>query len=1096
MFTILSGYETTEKNEGLFAAIAGSHRESGRPVTVVVPEQFTLGMEEALISALSLEGLMGIEVTSMSRLVNKVATGLVDSERIALNRLGRKLLVKQIVESLESSLKVYQRSVRRAGLIEEFEQMLVNLKHEKVTSDELAAFRDQLGDKDLLRRKIEDLLLIYEAYNQAVDRSYFDEDQRIALFAEYIDYLPELVGGDVYFYGFIGFSRQEMDIIRAIEAKAHGVWLSLPHHTADASGIFAFTSKTLRQFEGLFGNPGCTQFEQTLPASVIFARRLSGFEPGEVDHPVRLFTARSPHSECDHVAGEIHRLLSEGAIGINDIQVMLLDSGTYRPLLCRALDLYGIPYFADETSALIDTPIIQAILALLRFHALRYDTTALFEYLKPMAGPAELEAIDRLENHALATGIHHSRWASPLEDPSLETTRKRYVEPLIACHDRLEQPMTTERFAGELMQILISLGAPKRIEAMVEWLKEQGDESEVLKWAQVWNKFVTIIEQVSEASSHREMTLEDQIAALEMAFREERIGIIPTRLDGIRIQVLERSVYLPNRITFVVGMNEMNLPRTRSDSAVLTEEEKGHLYQFGIDLKDDTRFYRQKEVLDFFSAVSKARDGLWLSYARSDLKGKATGPSHYFKRAAEVARQPVIEDDLLSEQAHFAHHVGAGRPRELALIRQLRELRAGRSVSQDWLQWIAWIRTHDPRLFEAGLGHAFSSNLPSGPLEGLRESPLRTSITRLEKFAQCPFAYFARYDLRLAERDLHRVTPIEIGNLYHEILERIVKAWIGGDWDRQVEEIVEEIISEPDYAVFLHSEQSRYLIDRVTVLSGKIVGNIREFYSHSAYRPVRAEVGFGEKAGPDGFEPIVIRTEDGGELVIEGKIDRIDAFRPQTSGTLHCNVIDYKTGLKGLELGRMMAGIDYQLPVYLMACQRNPEALGASEVQVSGVFYYRIRDAFIDMGVTDLDKKLQGKWSMNGLLIDDGELIAKMDQALAERGSGSSDYLPVRLNKDGSLGAYTLAATEEGLDFLVTRMEDRIAKQGRDMLSGDVSIHPYRTDKENACRFCPYDNVCKFEVRFDDNHYRELRIGSNKDVLMRLNACEGGEEDD
>lgn len=1096
MLKVLTGSDTSQKNKYFFDQIARSYQDNGRSVVVIVPEQFTLTMEQVLIDHLNLDGLMGIEVTSLTRLVNKVASQLVESDRTPLNALGRKLLIRKIIEDHRGDMTVYQKSYQRLGLIHEIERMLVNFKNEKVTCEDLKDFRDNLDPHDVLVRKLDDLMLVFSAYNRQVDESYIDETQRIQQFIQYMDFVPELDGADVYFYGFSGFSMQEIETIEAIDNKVHQIMLLLNHQSRDQHSIFQFTQKTLNQIRQHFGEIEIEEYSQKEDQAMLFARHLGLYDEIKTDHAVEKFTARSIYSECQYVAGEIHRLIVKKGYDINDIHVMLLDSQTYRPILTRALDQYGIPYFADEKSSLIDTHIIQAILSLLKFFETNFSTAALFEYLKMIVGQDNLHQIDQLENFALAKGIDYSIWKKSIDDDEMESIRKQWVDPLINHGKKFSEPITIEEFSERLMKILENLGIRQQIDETVKMLKSNGLEDEVLKMTQVWNKFVDIVEQIKEASGDREMTLPEHVAYLEMAFEDEKIGLIPAIVDGVRIYVLERSVFLPNRVTFYMGMSEKNLPKAQGDSKVLTEGEKEKLFHFGIDLKDDSRFYRQKEMLDLYTALSKTEEKCYLTYPINDLRGKAMEPSYYIKRAVEILNQIVEKNDLVDDEVFIDQWLCHKEHLKMNLLRQLRNYRSGLELSPKWTQIAEAYQGNFPKEVEVMLEDIFYSNMTDQMDRSFRLDKLTTSITRLEKFANCPFAYFATYDLKLRERKIHEVTAIEIGNLYHELLEKAIRNRMEGKEGITVKMIVDQLLAEEEYSMFRASEKSNYLISRIVHLAEKITENIDGYYGNSQFTPVFAEVAFSSRDDSAEFSPIVIPIDERRQLIIEGKIDRIDSYTKTGDGIAYCNVIDYKTGKKNLELGKILAGIDYQLPVYLMACKNNPEAFHSEQVAVSGVFYYRIHDDLIELGTGKVDEDIKGKWSMKGMILDDSDVISAMDMTLGEEGYGKSEYLPIRLKKDGEPDQYTYALDPIGFDYLMAETENQMLSVGRKMTNGRIDIEPVRAGSDTACKFCEYRNVCKFETKFYDNKYRELDVMSNKEAKEFLKAVKGGGSDD
>ncbi len=86
---------------------------------------------------------------------------------------------------------------------------------------------------------------------------------------------------------------------------------------------------------------------------------------------------------------------------------------------------------------------------------------------------------------------------------------------------------------------------------------------------------------------------------------------------------------------------------------------------------------------------------------------------------------------------------------------------------------MAWVRpalapAPEPAL-DAALARAFH-----GPT-------VRLSVSQLEKFAACPLEYFLHYTLSLRERPLLELDVLNLGTLYHRILERVYDRIIGGE---------------------------------------------------------------------------------------------------------------------------------------------------------------------------------------------------------------------------------------------------------------------------------------------------------------------------
>ena len=67
----------------------------------------------------------------------------------------------------------------------------------------------------------------------------------------------------------------------------------------------------------------------------------------------------------------------------------------------------------------------------------------------------------------------------------------------------------------------------------------------------------------------------------------------------------------------------------------------------------------------------------------------------------------------------------------------------------------------------------------------------------------------------------------------------------------------------------------------------------------------------------DGSIPVTLTTPSGIQLILGGKIDRVDLY--EENGTRYIRVIDYKTGKKEFDLGKLLYGVDMQMLLYLFS---------------------------------------------------------------------------------------------------------------------------------------------------------------------------------
>jgi|LGVE01.1.fsa_nt_gb ATP-dependent helicase/nuclease subunit B len=1091
MIKIVLGIDSKKKENYIFSEINENYKKREKPILVVVPEHFTLNMERKLLEALSLKGMMGLEVVSFSRLVNKVVKEMIIDDQIPLTSLGRKLLVKRIINEKLDQLKVYYKSFNKLGLVNEIEEIIKDLRNEKISASDLEHFKDQLTGDSLLKKKIEDILVIYYHYETIIEDGYIDETIKYRLFIDNIDLIPSLLNSEIYILQFTGFSLQELEIIKALEENNNKVTFSIDYDEKYESEVYSFTKKTFDAIYNYFDEIKVTSIQSSVTELQQFGIILNQYEEMKKEFPVKIFTGRNIYSEVAFVVGEINTLIRTGGIKSADIGILLANDEAYGMILNRELEKYKIPYIMDEKKSIKDTNIIRAIIMLLQFYNMHFETGFLLKYLKYIVPNDEMKNVDILENYALEKGINHEEWTNPFEDAIVESNRLKYVEPLIVHNKKFKKNQSVSEFTEKIINLLNTLKIKDIVDREIKTLKLFSRHDEVLIMAQVWNRFLEIIDQMSEATGEEKITLKDYIEYLKFSFESEKVGIIPSISDGIEVGVLGRSVSLDKKINFVLGMNEGNLPKDLSESSILSEADKEVLLNYGFDLHNHIDFYRAKEKLDFFRLISKTEKLVYFTLSSSDKDGKGIKPSYFVTRTREISQNLVDLDDLMNEDVLTNQILLDKDYFKINLIRKLRAAREGHILNNMWRNIIAKVYRDDNKMFNEIIERVFYSNQVDTISKYDDHQKLFTSITKLEKYSKCPYSYFAQYDLKARERKEFKVSLPDIGNVYHEVLQLVVDDMISEKEISAIEVYIEKTINQPKYFVFKKRYGDQYLVKKVKETVEITLENIVDYFGNSSYSPKFTELEFTHRTKVDAFSPVEIKLDEERFVAVEGKIDRIDLYKDENDRT-YCNIVDYKTGKKDLILDRIIRGIDYQLAIYLLASLSNSEALGTDKVLPSAVLYYRIHndyDEYIEKSPEDLEKLHDKKFKMTGLLLKDKDVLGKMDQSLEE--SNSSDFIPVRLKKNGEFYSDSNVLSEEGFDKLLKITKDNIKNIGNKILNGEIEISPIKEKAFKACDYCRYKSICKFDTDFINNDYRYVEYKKNSDVIDEIGSDTG-----
>lgn len=247
--------------------------------------------------------------------------------------------------------------------------------------------------------------------------------------------------------------------------------------------------------------------------------------------------------------------------------------------------------------------------------------------------------------------------------------------------------------------------------------------------------------------------------------------------------------------------------------------------------------------------------------------------------------------------------------------------------------------------------------------------------------------------------------------------------------------------------LFVSGDREKYRMSRIRRICEDAVQVLAE-----QLRLGNVEMSFFEEQFGRGcrFRPIEY-TLHGQKVYIEGKIDRADLMR---GGNIR--IIDYKTGKDKLDIEQMRMGYKMQLMVYL-------EGASGDEYNPVGMFYFNISDSELNANKLDevkqqeqLAKEEGERFSLRGAVLDDPAVLSSMPVEMLEK-------------KPKKLSQEEFRALREDVHKTIELLSDGIVR-------GKIDISPTRLkkDKRAECTYCQYRAICKFDLTYRNNKYRQI----------------------
>jgi ATP-dependent helicase/nuclease subunit B len=377
---------------------------------------------------------------------------------------------------------------------------------------------------------------------------------------------------------------------------------------------------------------------------------------------------------------------------------------------------------------------------------------------------------------------------------------------------------------------------------------------------------------------------------------------------------------------------------------------------------------------------------------------------------------------------------------------------------------------------------------------------LRTSVSRMEQFAACPFRFFVHSGLRAEERKLFELDVREQGTFQHEALAEFHgslraegKRWrdiTPAEARERIGRIAKSRISSFRQGLLETNDQTRFtgrvLAESLQDFVETVVIWMRQQYQ---FDPVQVELGFGDENGAPSWK---LTLDSHKTLELRGRIDRVDLHRPAGSPNALCVVLDYKSSHKQLDSVLIEHGLQLQLLSYLNVLRHwpNPQAVfGADRLEPAGVFYVNLR----------------GKYERESNRVD-ALAQPERDRRLAYRHSGrfAVSALPHLDNRpdvnEGDQFNYRLTAARQihktcreavdaaEFEALLAEVEQLLKTMGQQIYAGRAEVGPYRKGLVTACDQCGYQAICRIDLW--THEFRVLRRASPKGIRSNSHGSE------
>lgn len=1134
---IWTGISGTGKTTRMFDEIQAETKDQplGTAIYIITPTQNTLRYENIITGPDGKDdssGSLRTAVFSFSRFMWHVFNETGHSTRDALSESGHIMLLHKMMTEMKDGLSFYRDSSQYIKFSDKVLDMLKELSAYRVKPEDLARTQPETGR---MKDKFSDLRLIYDQWIRRAAELQIEDLNLTDQFIELIhsdETIHSLEDAVIYIDGFHNFTETEYALIHALTTRVREINILLTHEGSNKA-LFRKTDAVIERLRFFAGDDNLEfiHFGQDFrrsdkPGLIQIESHFAEHKPMYDYDGVTITEAPNALEEITEAAREIERLVFEGKAYYSDIGILYRDI-SYEPILRSVFRRFDISYHIDQKVQMYSHPFIQFIMALLDCYTKNYEFNAFMNVLKTgyLCEASDRMYIDQLENFALERGLSGAslfdddkfRYITvPDDNGVLHVVDKSdqyqdmidFKNKVLSRLEVLFREFRTERtvrdYIGILYDFLLSEGIVDKVTEEMAAQDENNQIQERDETEQAYNMFIRLLDDAYVVYDDEAVRFQVFYEAFMDGLKNAEFSLLPSTIDQVMVGSLDLSKVENKKYIFLIGVNRDAMPREARNSDIISDEEKALFERADIELSPSSRTLAQDERFVFYLAITRATEGLYLSWSVTLPSGDVTKRSPFLDEIMPERPEHVrnYEYRKVSEYGRFHPErlISSAKSMEPLLHLKMREMMASQvDAPSDFLklpEYRPWIETF--QMLMQGSWHDIYPKLRRNLTYDNRAEPLseeaalalyggemNASVSRFETFHRCQFQHFSAYGLKLNVRKPYQVAPLELGNLYHEVLYDVVtKLGCTLDHDEstvrsQVADSIERFAQAIQFGIFDHTGYYQSLKKRAGDAIVRLLLFMRDIEKLGDYKIADVELSFGFVKSP--LDEVTLTSENGHTIHLRGKIDRVDMY--ETPDGAYVNLIDYKSSARSISKAGILNGLELQMMTYMhVLVEKGPEYFEQKEIRPNSMLFFPVRDPLISLD--DEESLEHAELEQKKRMRPDGAFInenVQYDEMIDETSVGItgmlskldeyreySAYYPISVTKAGKINKMTKNRYFSPLLFehyaryimsMYRTATDRI--YGGEVLASPIALDPSNT--RLACEMCDFKSACQID---------------------------------
>ena len=1073
-----------------------SNLNNGAKNFIITPEQFSYSAEKQLLETCKKTSIIDCEVITFNRMADRISQEIGGSKEDLMTDSSRAMLIYSILQNAKKELTFLGNSNENLDLAM---KTITEFKKHNISTENLNTAIKEIDDINL-KLKLEDMQKIYLQYEEKLQNKYIDEDDKLTKLAENLENSEMFSDSFVYVDEFAGFTAQEYKILKQIMKKAKKVTITscIDAQHNEELDVFTPNKEVIQKLEKL-----AKEAKIDIEKPVVLENQLR-LKNDELKHlekyiyenkyktynkenkNIKLFLTTNPYSEIEYVAKQINTLVKKENYQYKDIAIITQNIENISSITKAIFAKYEIPIYIDEKDELSQNIAVKYILSILEIYAKNWSNEAVINYLKLGFCNISKEDIYAIENYTKKWGIKGNKWykedwnfeselvKTPID--RLNELRKKVVEPLIKFKNNLDKKKTAKEISTEIIKFIEENNICETLNSKISILVKNNELKLASEYKQGLENLISVIDEIVMLFENENITFDKYKELLNIGVKYKDLGSIPQTIDQVILGDVDRSRTHKVKVVFIISMNDGIFPSINKSEGFFNDKDRETLKSIGTEMAKGTIEMLYDEEFNIYKAMTIASEKLYLSYTSSDKDGKSLRSSMLITKIKKIFPNIIEESDIVnritgiwSKQSTFEE-----------LLYNIREYRDGEKIDKTWVDVYNWYDKNEDwhdKLQDSMKALSYTNNaekISKQNIEKLYGDNIKTSISRLEKYKECPFSFHVKYGLNLKEPEEFKIKSIDTGSFMHEIVDYFfdevkdeqIQQLTREDVQTITNRIIEERLGLKKNAIFTSTPKFIVLTNRLKKVISESIYYIVYQMQNSDFKVLGNEVEFSKKI--DNIEVV-------------GKIDRVDIAENENGSFIR--VIDYKSSSKSLDLNKMMSGLQIQLLTYVDVISEK------TNKEPAGMLYFNLIEPIIsknrNLSDEEIEEEIRKSFKMKGLILADVKVAKMMDNSLKE---GTSNIIPVTLDKTGNIsnGKSSVLSKDE-FSALQKKIKKIIKQIAKEILSGNIEIKPVYNakQKKTACEYCPYKTICGFDSK--QNTYEYIKNKTKDEIFEELN---------